>query len=70
MPALVKNISYLAISRPKAPVSLMAGGDDTTRQGDQIGRISAYWAIVFFGQSLENYNTGSNFWAVLFPRDK
>jgi hypothetical protein len=29
-------------------------------QGDQIGRIIAYWAITFFGQSIENYISSAN----------
>jgi hypothetical protein len=35
-------------------------------QGDQIGRIFAFWAIVFFGQNLENYRNSANFWATFF----
>jgi hypothetical protein len=30
------------------------------RQGDQIGRILAYWAIVFFGLFFENYKRSPN----------
>jgi hypothetical protein len=30
-------------------------------QGDQIGRIFAYWAIVFFEQCFENDRSGGNF---------
>jgi hypothetical protein len=29
-------------------------------QGDQIGRIFAYWVIVYFRQFYENYRNGSN----------
>jgi hypothetical protein len=35
-------------------------------KGDQIGRIYAQWAIVYFGQCFENYWSGANFWATLF----
>jgi hypothetical protein len=35
-------------------------------QGDQIGRIFAYWAIVFFGQFIENYRISANSWATFF----
>jgi hypothetical protein len=31
-------------------------------QGDQIGRIFAYWATI--GQWFENYGSRTNFWAV------
>jgi hypothetical protein len=30
------------------------------RQGDQIGRIFAHWAILFFGQFIENYRSCAN----------
>jgi hypothetical protein len=33
-------------------------------QGDQIGRIFAEWAIVFFGQFFENYGSAPKFWAI------
>jgi hypothetical protein len=36
-------------------------------QGDQIGRIFAHWAIVFFGQLNENYRSSANSWATFFP---
>jgi hypothetical protein len=32
-------------------------------QGDQIGRIFAQWAIVYFGQWFEIYIISANFWA-------
>jgi hypothetical protein len=35
-------------------------------QGDQIGQIFAYWAIVYFGQFFENDIISPNFWATLF----
>jgi hypothetical protein len=35
-------------------------------QGDQIGRIFAQWAIVYFGQWFENYIQSANFWATFF----
>jgi hypothetical protein len=31
------------------------------KQGDQIGRILAYWVVVYFGQFLEDYMRRSNF---------
>jgi hypothetical protein len=34
--------------------------DDGGNQGDQIGRIFAHWAIVFFGHILENSRSGTN----------
>jgi hypothetical protein len=34
------------------------------KQCDQIGRIFAYWATVFFWQILENYISTSNYWAI------
>jgi hypothetical protein len=30
-------------------------------QGDRIGRIFAYWAIVYFGQGFEDYSSSNNF---------
>jgi hypothetical protein len=30
-------------------------------QGDQIGRIFAYWSIVYFGQFFEDYRNSPNF---------
>jgi hypothetical protein len=32
-------------------------------QGDQSGRIFAYWAVVYFGLLLENDKSGANYWA-------
>jgi hypothetical protein len=32
-------------------------------QGDQIGRIFACWAIIYFRHCFENYTISSNFWA-------
>jgi hypothetical protein len=32
-------------------------------QGDQIGRICAYWAYVYYGQFFDNYRSSANFWA-------
>jgi sulfur relay (sulfurtransferase) DsrC/TusE family protein len=34
-------------------------------QGEQIGRIFAHWAIVFFGQFFENYEGSPKFRATL-----
>jgi hypothetical protein len=31
-------------------------------QGEQIVRIFAYWAIVYFEHFYENYRSGKNFW--------
>jgi hypothetical protein len=31
-------------------------------QCDQIGRIFAHWAIVYFGHSFENYKSSAHFW--------
>jgi hypothetical protein len=39
-------------------------------RGDQIGRIFAYWAIVFFGNFLWKLQKESNFWATCFPTEK
>jgi hypothetical protein len=36
-------------------------------QGDQIGRIFAQWAIVYFGQFFENHKSSPNFCAT-FPK--
>jgi hypothetical protein len=36
------------------------------RQGDQIGRIFAYWAIVFFGLFSEKYWSSHNFGASFY----
>jgi hypothetical protein len=33
------------------------------KQGDQIERIFANWAIVYFGQCFENYQRSTNSWA-------
>jgi hypothetical protein len=35
-----------------------------------IGRIFAFWATIFFGQSFENSRRSPNFWATFFPRKK
>jgi hypothetical protein len=43
-----------------------AGG----RQGDQIGRILAYWAIIFFGKFFEYDRMGLNFLGYFFPAVK
>jgi hypothetical protein len=40
-----------------------------TRQGDQIGRIFAQWAIVYYGQFFENYRSSRHFCAT-FPLNK
>jgi hypothetical protein len=37
----------------------------TYDQGDQIGRIFAHWAIVFFGK-FKNYKVGQIFWATFY----
>jgi hypothetical protein len=37
-----------------------------SKQGDQIWQIFAYWAIVFFGQFIENYTSGANSWAAFY----
>jgi hypothetical protein len=39
-------------------------------QGDLIGRIFGYWAIVFFGQIFESYRSYAYSWATFFPPDK
>jgi hypothetical protein len=41
-------------------------GFQTRIRGDRIGRIIAYWAIVFFEQFFENYESSLNIWAI-FP---
>jgi hypothetical protein len=38
----------------------------TRDQGDQVGRIFAYWAIVYFGQFLENHRSSPNSWLICF----
>jgi hypothetical protein len=40
------------------------------KQGGQIGRIFAYWAIVFFGQLFENYRSSANSWATFFRKTR
>jgi hypothetical protein len=35
-------------------------------QGDQIGRIFAYWAIVYLGQIFESYISSPNYRATFF----
>jgi hypothetical protein len=35
-------------------------------QCDQIGRIFAYWVILYSGHFLKNYRSGQHFWASLF----
>jgi hypothetical protein len=32
-------------------------------QGDQIGRIFAFWAVAYLGQWFENYRNSAIFWA-------
>jgi hypothetical protein len=39
------------------------------KQGDQIGRIFAIWALVYFGQFFLNYQSNQYFW-LLFPTVK
>jgi hypothetical protein len=39
--------------------------DHAARQGDQIWRIFAQWAIVCFGQFLKNDRNSPQFWATL-----
>jgi hypothetical protein len=46
-------------------VSLVQRKEDV-EQGDQIGRIFALWAIVFFGQFFENFISSPNFWVTVF----
>jgi hypothetical protein len=41
-----------------------------TKHGDQIGRILASWAIVYFMQWLENYKGSPKFLAYFFTRSK
>jgi hypothetical protein len=36
-------------------------------QGDQIGRIFAQWAIIYYGQFLENYRCSPHFWVTFSP---
>jgi hypothetical protein len=38
-------------------------------QGDQIGRIFAQWANVYFGQYFEKHKSDPNFWAT-FSEDE
>jgi hypothetical protein len=40
--------------------------NECLNQGDQIVRIFAHWAIVYFGQFLENYRGNTNFWSPIF----
>jgi hypothetical protein len=35
-------------------------------QGDQIGRIFAYWSIVFVEQCYEKFSSSPDFWATFF----
>jgi hypothetical protein len=37
-------------------------------QGDQIGRVFAYWVIAYFGHFYENYRNTLKFSATLLPR--
>jgi hypothetical protein len=37
-----------------------------TDQGDQIGRIFAYWVLVYFGQFYAKIPQQSNFWSTFF----
>jgi hypothetical protein len=39
---------------------------DTCKQGDQVGRIFAYWVVVFLVKCFENYRCSTNFWATFF----
>jgi hypothetical protein len=47
----------------------VSGDTKSVRQGDQIGRIFAYWAILFIGQLFENYRN-STFLGDTFPHGK
>jgi hypothetical protein len=38
-------------------------------QGDQIGRIFAFWVIVYFGH-FKKYTISPNFWATIFHSKK
>jgi hypothetical protein len=52
---LRKNANFFRRKSPKIVIITM-----TTEQGDQICRILSLWAIVYFGQIIENY-----FWQVV-----
>jgi hypothetical protein len=43
-----------------------SSGHPGFKQGDQIARIFACWAIVFFGQSIANYISSANSWDIFF----
>jgi hypothetical protein len=40
-----------------------------SKQGDQIGRIFAYWAIVSFGQFIENYRNFALNYALILTKN-
>jgi hypothetical protein len=41
-----------------------------SKQGDQIGRIFACWAIIFLVQFFKNYRSNPNFWAAILSGKK
>jgi hypothetical protein len=75
LPFLVGNcgLTSIAISREKLqnvinPVFLRLAVE--TNQGDQIGRIFAFWAIVLFGQRLKKFSEEAKFLATFIPLKK
>jgi hypothetical protein len=54
----------------KLPTAEAATAAPAAVQGDQIGRIFAFWAIVFFGVLYEKYKCSPNFCATFFSSVK
>jgi hypothetical protein len=50
-------------------VEILLSASVRYRQGDQIGRILAHWAIVYFGQVSENYKISRHFGQLFFLRE-
>jgi hypothetical protein len=48
------------LKRPRSSLSNLADELACHFQGDQIGRIFAYWAVVYVGQFSENYRSSVN----------
>jgi hypothetical protein len=53
----------VGVVKAAAQIFVLPQCNDSQNQGDQIGRIFAYRAIVFFRQSLKNYKSSENSWA-------
>jgi hypothetical protein len=66
---ILTGTAFTLFTRMDVPTGKMHSQNGRQRQSDQIGRIFAHWAIVYFGHFFENYNVGPNF-GLHFPTVK